>query len=103
MNLNKVYYDIDGNERNILQLVRLEPEWAAKMIQSRETEIDNAFHYHDEYISRLESDRKEMLEALIFVYRNVNICSDDPEACLLCKVQPVIERATGKTIEEVLK
>lgn len=34
MNLNKTYYDADGNEVNILQLVKKEPEWAANVIQS---------------------------------------------------------------------
>lgn len=33
MNLNKVYYDNEGNAKNILQMVKYEPEWAANRIQ----------------------------------------------------------------------
>ena len=36
MNLNKKYTDTDGNECNILQLVKREPEWAANTIQGYE-------------------------------------------------------------------
>jgi hypothetical protein len=33
MDLNKKYYDLDGKECNILQLVKNNPEWAANIIQ----------------------------------------------------------------------
>jgi hypothetical protein len=36
MNLEKIYHDMDGKERNILQMVKLYPEWAANMIQMKE-------------------------------------------------------------------
>jgi hypothetical protein len=36
MNLEKVYYDTEGNKYNILHLVKKEPEWAANRIQEGE-------------------------------------------------------------------
>jgi hypothetical protein len=36
MDLEKVYYDTEGRKRNILQLVKEEPEWAANRIQEGE-------------------------------------------------------------------
>lgn len=36
MDLNKVYYDSDGLSRNILQLIKRAPEWAANRIQAGE-------------------------------------------------------------------
>jgi len=39
MDLNKVYYDSDGNAKTILQMVKLYPEWAANRIQEGEKAI----------------------------------------------------------------
>jgi hypothetical protein len=36
MNLEKIYHDMEGKERNILEMVKLYPEWAANMIQMKE-------------------------------------------------------------------
>lgn len=36
MDLNKKYYTSDGIECNILQMVTMEPEWAANRIQATE-------------------------------------------------------------------
>jgi hypothetical protein len=36
MDLEPRYFDRDGNPKNILQLVKLEPEWAANRIQAGE-------------------------------------------------------------------
>ena len=36
MDLEKKYYDSDGNECNILELVKKEPEWAANVLQYHE-------------------------------------------------------------------
>ena len=33
MDLEKIYYDMDGNKKNILEMVKLYPEWAANVIQ----------------------------------------------------------------------
>jgi hypothetical protein len=33
MNLDKIYYTAEGEECNILKLVKLEPDWAANRIQ----------------------------------------------------------------------
>ena len=44
MDLKKVYYDIDGNKVNILQLVKLHPEWAANRIQQLEQELSKLRH-----------------------------------------------------------
>ena len=39
MDTAKVYYDVDGNERTIHQMVELEPGWAANKIQVGEAAI----------------------------------------------------------------
>ena len=39
MDLTKKYHDSDGFERNILQMVKIEPEWAANVIQSQQQRI----------------------------------------------------------------
>jgi len=39
MDLEKIYYDLNGKECNILQLVKKEPEWAANRIQVGEAAI----------------------------------------------------------------
>ena len=36
MDLDKKYYDSDGIKRNILEMVKIEPEWAANRIQEGE-------------------------------------------------------------------
>lgn len=36
MNLEKIYYDAEGKECNILELVKREPEWAVNRIQEAE-------------------------------------------------------------------
>ena len=36
MDLEKRYFDIDGNRRSILEMVKLDPEWAANRIQEGE-------------------------------------------------------------------
>ena len=33
MDLEKIYYDMDGNKKNILEMVKLYPEWAPNVIQ----------------------------------------------------------------------
>ena len=40
MDLMKVYYDINGDRKSILQMVRADPEWAANRIQAGEDAID---------------------------------------------------------------
>ena len=39
MDLSKIYFDSNGKKGNILQIVALEPEWAANMIQEGEKAI----------------------------------------------------------------
>ena len=39
MDLKKIYYTADGKKCNILQLVNIEPEWAANIIQKYEEKI----------------------------------------------------------------
>lgn len=36
MDLNKIYYDVYGKPLNILQIVKLDPEWAANRMQAGE-------------------------------------------------------------------
>lgn len=45
MNTAKIYYDSDGKERTIQQMVKYEPEWAANIIQ-----------FYEEKISKLEKE-----------------------------------------------
>lgn len=40
MDLDKKYYDLDGDECNILDLVKCSPEWATNRIQAGEKAID---------------------------------------------------------------
>ena len=40
MDLRKIYYDIDGNECNILEAIKKSPEWAAERIQVGENKIE---------------------------------------------------------------
>ena len=44
--MSKQYYDVDGNERTLSEMVRLEPEWAANRIRVGEVAIEmlNAVH-----------------------------------------------------------
>lgn len=46
MDLEKIYHDVDGNECNILQLVKKEPEWAANRIQEGENNIYKKMWYY---------------------------------------------------------
>lgn len=39
MNTAKIYYDINGNEKTICQMVKCEPHWAANRIQEGEKAI----------------------------------------------------------------
>jgi hypothetical protein len=39
--MDKIYYDLDGNECNIRQMVKREPEWSANRIQGCEKEIED--------------------------------------------------------------
>lgn len=39
MNTAKIYYDVEGNECSIIQIVKREPFWAAKRIQAGEKAI----------------------------------------------------------------
>lgn len=40
MDTGKIYYDIDGNECSIMQMVKKEPWWAANRIQEGEKAIE---------------------------------------------------------------
>ena len=65
MDLTKIYHDSDGNKRNILQMVKYEPEWAANVIQTHEQRIaqletalaDALFEMQNYYRDRHNSDR----------------------------------------------
>jgi len=49
MKIDKIYYDTKGNEVNLLQLIKKEPEWAANRIQE----------------GRLEQEHKNMMRELL--------------------------------------
>ena len=40
MDMGKKYFDIDGNECNILQMVHRSPEWAANRVQAGQKGLD---------------------------------------------------------------
>ena len=40
VDLEKRYFDIDGNKRNILQMIKMYPEWAANRLQIGEAAIE---------------------------------------------------------------
>jgi len=65
MNLEKVYHDVDGNELNILQLVKKDPEWAANVLQHYECCVEN-----------LEYKKERLLEALQSAFKK-HVCNDD--------------------------
>lgn len=64
MDLTKVYHDSDGNKRNILQMVKYEPEWAANVIQT-----------HEQRIAQLEAAVERAIDAF---WSNPLGCEDCP-------------------------
>ena len=40
MDMEKVYYDLSGDPKNIRQMIKHEPEWAASMIQYYEKRVE---------------------------------------------------------------
>jgi len=40
MDLDKKYTDLSGNDRNILEMVKMYPEWAANVIQQYEERVE---------------------------------------------------------------
>lgn len=40
MDINKTYYDSEGNERTIMEMIMREPEWAANRLQEGEKAIE---------------------------------------------------------------
>lgn len=65
MDLEKIYHDVDGNELNILQLVKKDPEWAANVLQN-----------YEKCVGDLEIKQYRMLEAIQAAYRK-HFCNDD--------------------------
>ena len=53
MDLEKRYYDFEGNQRNILEMVARDPGWAANRIQEGEKAIAE--------LERLKASRSEAL------------------------------------------
>ena len=53
MDLEKRYYDFEGNQRNILEMVARDPGWAANRIQEGEKAIAE--------LERLKASRSESL------------------------------------------
>jgi hypothetical protein len=57
MSTAKIYFNVDGNERTIHQMVKQEPEWAANRIQEGEKAI--------EQLQQEQEAKQELLEVLI--------------------------------------
>ena len=53
MDFEKRYYDFEGNQRNILEMVARDPKWAANRIQEGEKAIAE--------LERLKASRSEAL------------------------------------------
>jgi len=49
MDLDKDYFDSNGNRCNILQLVKLEPEWAANRLQEGEKHFEEFCRLRNKY------------------------------------------------------
>lgn len=62
MDLKKSYYDDEGNELNILQMVALEPEWASNRIQEGEKSVIKAI--------KQQAEIDELVDTLEMVYNN---------------------------------
>lgn len=60
--------------------------------------------YLIERIKLLEKESSEMLDALIKIYKTMNIIEHPPgDNCPLCIIENIIEKATGLKIEEILE
>ena len=56
MDTGKTYYDTEGNERTIWQMVKREPEWAANRIQVGESAIAD--------VKRLRAENERLRDVL---------------------------------------
>ena len=59
MDMDRVYYDMDGNERNILEMVKLYPEWAANRLQAVEFALREACQYRVDICRNSNADDDE--------------------------------------------
>lgn len=94
MNTAKIYYDSDGNKKTIHQMVKDEPDWAANRIQ----EGENAIELNKEMLEEIISDFVVINSIIELSFNDIRA---NQNKILLRKLN-VIEKATGKTIEEVL-
>jgi len=69
MNLEKEYRNVDGEPRNILQLVKEEPGWAANVIQ-----------YYEDRVAQMEAEGKRLREENECLKANISKSSLDLEA-----------------------
>jgi len=80
MDLEKVYKTGEGIECNILQLVKIEPEWAANIIQKYEKELnDQKVREHIDGVLPDECTHtyKES-NGMVYTFRNVcELCGKD--------------------------
>jgi len=82
MNTSKIYYDLEGNEKTILQMVKDEPLWAANRVQEGEGfEAEN---------TRLKAEI-ESLDIVLAVAINENKSVWDENARLKAKLANIEE------------
>jgi hypothetical protein len=86
MNSAKIYFDADGNERTIYQMVKSEPEWAANRIQEGEKAI--------EQLQQERQAKQELLEAL------EKIAQHGKEAEKVCEMGFTTFEIANKLIEK---
>ncbi len=113
MNMEKKYHDSGGTEKNIWELVKEEPEWAANRIQEGEKAIEKLKEKPEsawEMFRRLESkfDYKicrEYIRCYNNVYQNRCAYNGSPVSILDCLIQYDEERAKKimQDIEKELK
>lgn len=82
MNTSKIYYDSNGDEKTIYQMIKYEPDWVASRFQF------------------MEQQNEEMIEALKMCYNHIK---NNMQICGIVETtKQAIEKATGKKIKEVI-
>ena len=74
MDLNKIYYDIDGKECTILQLIEQELEWVANRIQNLETQCKN--------LKESRSNYKHAYNTMYSTYQELKLKADRLEVTI---------------------
>lgn len=85
MDTAKIYYDIEGNEYSIMQMVKREPFWAANRIQEGEKAIAELKALSKSKSCPLYMDYKKSCEALKKRNEELNITNKSSGHKKLCR------------------